>query len=528
MANPINLDALILREDFEVSASTSTSAVRNTIAIQNLETRDFFYATLRKPDFQRETSDWSARKTCDLIKSFLDEDLIPAIILWNSGANNFVIDGAHRLSALIAWVNDDYGDKQISRDFFEGRISDEQIEAADHARKLIRKTVGTYEDHKLAISNPEKVRPEIVTQAQRLARLALQLQWVNGDATKAEESFFKINQQAAPIDATELKLLRSRKLPNAMAARAIIHSGTGHKYWAKFSPEIQTDIEATAKAINGSMFVPKLTTPIKTLDLPIAGRGYSAQTLPLVFELVNLANDSNAPKVRKRKPSSSPNSAGELAPDGDGTTTLRFLRNTKSIVDRISGTHPSSLGLHPAIYFYSATGRYQPTAFLAVVELVKELDRDNLFKEFVQCRPAYESFLLENKIFINQVTVKFGSGLKGFAQLKKLFRFLLDEFRARKDGATIVQDLAKTPEFSYLQPAEKPQPKTTSDFDPETKSAAFLRDALSNALRCKICGGLIHRNSITIDHIERKSEGGIGEVTNAQLAHPYCNTTVKQ
>lgn len=527
MANPINLDALILREDFEIPTVSNPSATRDTIAIQNLEARDFFYATLRKPDFQRETSDWTARKTCDLITSFLGGDLIPAIILWNSGANNFVIDGAHRLSALIAWVNDDYGDKKISRDFFEDRIPDEQIEAAEQTRKLIRKTVGTYDEHKLAITNPEKVRPEIVNQARRLATLALQLQWVNGDAAKAEESFFKINQQAAPIDVTELKLLRSRKLPNAMAARAIIHSGTGHKYWSKFTPEIRNEIETLAKAINGSMFVPRLTTPIKSLDLPIAGRGYSAQTLPLIFELVNLANDSNAPKV-KRKPKDSQKGDGLLSPDIDGTSTLRFLKNTKSIIDRISGTHPSSLGLHPAIYFYSATGRYQPTAFLAVVELIKELDRDNLFKAFIQCRPAFESFLLQNKVFVNQVTVKFGSGLKGFAQLKKLFGFLFDQFRNQVEPAIIIQNLAKSPEFSYLQPAEILQTKTAADFDPETKSATFLRDALASALKCKICGGLIHRNSITIDHIERKSEGGVGELKNAQLAHPYCNSTFKQ
>jgi len=44
--------------------------------------------------------------------------LIPAIILWNSGRYIFTIDGAHRLSALIAWVLDDYGDGIISQTFF--------------------------------------------------------------------------------------------------------------------------------------------------------------------------------------------------------------------------------------------------------------------------------------------------------------------------------------------------------------------------------------------------------------------------
>ncbi len=40
----------------------------------------------------------------------------------------------------------------------------------------------------------------------------------------------KIYQQATLIDKTELKLLESRRKPNSIAARAIIRSGTGHKY----------------------------------------------------------------------------------------------------------------------------------------------------------------------------------------------------------------------------------------------------------------------------------------------------------
>ncbi|MFZ2197889.1 MAG: HNH endonuclease signature motif containing protein, partial [Thermodesulfovibrionales bacterium] len=64
-------------------------------------------------------------------------------------------------------------------------------------------------------------------------------------------------------------------------------------------------------------------------------------------------------------------------------------------------------------------------------------------------------------------------------------------------------------------------------FNVETKSAAFLRDALKEPLRCGICGGLIHFNSISFDHIRRKEDGGLGTVDNAQLSHPFCNTTLK-
>lgn len=331
MAHQVNLDALIPREDFDVVDTAVSSVPPSTIQIRNLERGDFFYSVVRKPDFQRETSDWSPDKICGFIQSFIDGDLIPALILWKAGSQIFVIDGAHRLSALVAWVHDDYGDQGTSRDFFDGIIPDEQIAAADYTRGLIKRKIGSYDDHQFAIQNPEKAKPEIVAQAKRLASQSVQLQWVQGDATKAEASFFKINQEASPIDKTELRLLKARTLPNALAARAIVRSGTGHKYWSRFTEERRTEIELQAKAINDLLFAPALKTPIKTLDLPVAGRGYSSQTLPLVFEFVNLVNGVK--------------SDSKITADATGDETLRFLKNCKTIVNRLSGTHPSSLGL---------------------------------------------------------------------------------------------------------------------------------------------------------------------------------------
>ena len=64
-------------------------------------------------------------------------------------------------------------------------------------------------------------------------------------------------------------------------------------------------------------------------------------------------------------------------------------------------------------------------------------------------------------------------------------------------------------------------------FPRETKTAAFIRDALSGVPRCKICGGSRHSHSISIDHIKRRADGGHATLDNAQLTHPYCNTTYK-
>ena len=508
-----NLDALIPREDFEIKEESTQSQSIQAIQIRDLEREAFFYCVLRKPDFQRETAEWNPERISDFVQSFLNGDLIPAIILWNSGPFIFTIDGAHRLSALIAWVVDDYGDGVISQTFFQHSIPDEQMKVAESTRKLVKKIVGSYSDHKFAIQNPTKVTNELLERAKRLASLAIQVQWVKGDADKAEASFFKINQQAVPIGTTELRLLESRKRASALAARAIIRSGTGHKYWSRFEEEKQQKIEDTAKEINNILFTPKLKTPIKTLDLPMAGTVYSTQTQTLILDLINLVNDIKSEE--------------DLNDDATGDETIRFLLNTRKIVQRLSGTHPSSLGLHPAVYFYSQQGRYQATSFLAMIQLVRDFERINYFKKFTENRNKFEIFILKYKDFVQQINYKFGSGIKGYKPLQDLYQFILNNLEKGMNESEIIDALKINDQFSFIKIDDSLVETSKKDFSREKKSEAFLREALKNPIRCKICGGLIHINSITIDHMDRKEDGGLGNIENAQMAHPYCNTTYK-
>lgn len=128
---------------------------------------------------------------------------------------------------------------------------------------------------------------------------------------------------------------------------------------------------------------------------------------------------------------------------------------------------------------------------------------------------------------MNQVTVKYGSGAKGYARLHQLLSWLVEQFVAGADEMKIIAEMVNHPDFSFLQPAEHDELTAGADFSKDAKSAIFLRDALKEPLRCSICQGLIHHNAISIDHIVRKSEGGKGEPDNGQLTHPYCNTTIK-
>jgi hypothetical protein len=537
--NLVNLDALIPREDFEIVGDTTHFTQKDTISITDLQP-GFFTNALRKPDFQRETASWSPAKIADLVTSFVNGDLIPAIILWQplSGGSIFVIDGAHRLSALIAWVRDDYGDQEISREFFQNRIPPEQIRAADRTRKLINANVGPYLELQKATAFPTQANQDITAKVNRLASLAMIAQWVNGNADKAEASFFKINQAATPIDPTELAILHSRNNPSALSARAIVRAGTGHKYWERFAPEVQKSIETIALDIHRTLFSPPLQTPIKTLDIPVAGRAYSAQTLPLIFDLVNLVNEQSdgqdlAAKVKKRKTKEEKKKEEEVrekAKDIDGQKTVRYLNKVKQTVNRISGTNPASLGLHPAIYFYSITGRHQPPAFLAVAGFVMEMHEKGLLNEFTKHREAFEDFLLLHKDFINQIVTRIGGGLKPFHRLRELYMFVLKSLIAGQSKDDILSGLSKHHNLFFLKanPIIEEYIMTSADFSPSTKSAVFFRDALEQPReRCGICNARLHVNSIHIDHVQRKADGGMGTLDNAQLSHPYCNSTYK-
>ena len=137
-----------------------------------------------------------------------------------------------------------------------------------------------------------------------------------------------------------------------------------------------------AVEINQTLFNPPLENPIKTLDLPIAGKLYSAQTLPLIVDMIGILVGETRPD-------------GPLASDDtNGERTIEVLKKVRKIVFSINSNHASSLGLHPAVYFYSQEGRYKSSAFLAMIDFVAKLVDQNRLNEFIRMRAKFERFTL--------------------------------------------------------------------------------------------------------------------------------------
>ncbi len=512
VATHTNLDALIPREDFAVIGKGEQVPRNPSVKINELEPTGFFYGALRKPDFQRETAEWDPRRVVGLIRTFIEGELIPAVILWPNQELLFVIDGSHRLSALIAWVHDDYGDGPRSQTFFGHVIPEEQKLVAKRTRELVEKEFGSYQSHKDAITNPSQYGPDVVARARRFGSLSLELQWVRGNADNAEDSFVRINQQAAIITPQELELLKTRQKPATIAARAIIRRGTGHKYWYSFDEKQKQQIEALATELHKLIFEPVLQYPIKSLDLPAGGTVYSAPALRMIFDFIIMAVGAPSPED-----------------DRQGIRTVEYLTRCRRVMQLLLSNHSSSLGLHPAVYFYSWTGKQQPTQFLTMASLIVEWERKKKLPEFIQRRSRFESFLMGNRSLLNQVIRKFGTKDSGTKHLRDFYEDVLGILGHGHQAEDVISELQKDASYGYLQPAESAYDGVApTKFSTQVKSGLVMKELLTKAHRCPICNGLVPPQAISIDHIERIKDGGLSVVENAQITHPYCNSGYKE
>lgn len=517
--NLVNLDAMILREDFGNANEDSFAAHEN---VPSLSPRDFtdgglIGPNLRKPDFQRETNHWQPEQVVSLLECFVNGDLIPSVILWRSPKCLFVIDGGHRLSALRAWVEDDYGDGPISQKYFGYEMSDDQRKSAEKVRQLVKGGIGSWQ-HNVSKLKSDTATSEEKKKLNTMITRGIPVQWVNGDAGKAESSFFKINTKGTPLDTVEELLLRNRKKPVSIASRAIIRAGKGHKYWSDYQAERAAKIESLAKSVHSALFDPELKRPIKTLDLPLGGPKGVRVALETLIEL-NL--------IASRDQLGNPSKLDKTENDPDGLATIAVLERTRNLARRVTGNEHGSLGLHPAIYFYGPTGRHSGPMFMGTMTLLakKLVNNDPVFFErFTMVRSQLESILIENKDLIATILQKHVSPKR-----IPLYAGLLDQLvKSLSQGNAISQ--AELVRMSGLEGRiiVGSSETTATKFSDDVKSAAFINVALRSAVKCNECGGYLDtEKSVSYDHEKRVEDGGVGALDNIQLTHPYCNQAMK-
>lgn len=514
MANRVNLDAMIPREDFEVEDGEFAVDLVQQFPLSYLAMGSSFQKLLRKPDFQRETNHWSPEQIATFIASFLDNEVVPSLIFWKAPTYIFVIDGGHRLSALRSWIEDDYGDGALSKTFYGGEIPMEQKRSAQRARILIERRIGRYANlKKLADSKGSDTESK---RANRMTTRGLTLQWVQGSPALAESSFYKINSQGTPLDDVERMLIENRRKPIAIGARYVLRGGSGHSYWSAFtSREAVSKIQTLGKKFHDLLFEPESSEPLRTMDVPVGGSVSPVDALSLLIDFLTIASSREVPTK----------TISEYADDGVGDETAQVLARALEVLNRMTGSSNGSLGLHTAVYFYNERAKHSRFLFLGFAALIAEKLRNNdtyFFKKFTYARSKIEDFLIENKSLIGIVLQNLAKGQR-VPKMKEMFDLLI---------ATVMvgASLEVTTVISQLGMKGRILDVTTTQLSPtitdETKASLLIRASISSAKRCPLCNGRMEINkSVSYDHITDRKYDGTGDIDNVQMAHPYCNNS---
>jgi hypothetical protein len=237
---------------------------------------------MRKPEFQRQTNSWTDEKYINLLKTLKNNQVIPGVIFWlNPDTGHiFVLDGAHRLSAIRAWVTNDWGDSAEAKEY--GYLEEDELRAAMRLRNKINETIGSFDDCRKAALRFKKVvdakkspRDELDEETEARGRfmyhlntsMKIPIQWVTGGYQDAEQSFVNINTGGTPLSNEEVVFTENRRSPVARAMAGIISNGTKPSLWID-KEEACTKL---SKELYNILLTPSdnISSKIKVTDYPL-------------------------------------------------------------------------------------------------------------------------------------------------------------------------------------------------------------------------------------------------------------------
>ncbi len=388
----VYLDHHISRDDFLYKRSSDNMPLNASKDLPNLRIRDLYGENsmdraLRKPDFQRVTWSWSPIECVSLLESVVKEQVIPSIIMWLSPEKRwYVLDGGHRISVVLAWLRDDWGDK-LPTEVYNGdkELEEKIMEAAREVHSLLKKyKIGKFEDYRKAYEKFENLpseSQEFETQLQSditkfaefyrsivTGTIGFPLQWVKGDYKKAEESFLKINSGGRSLTEWEIKLVQNRNSSFARLVMSLANITRVEHCWpTKVPDEINksqvkrnvTEILDGIAKLHRILYEPPQDSSFRRLQQPVFAEPRTEPDKKPVYlaELLTVieggkGQEPQTEKLIKQDQSAPPD---ELVSNG-----LKRIKDSLDVFSHLVGdsSQLQSLALVPALYFYTENGKH--------------------------------------------------------------------------------------------------------------------------------------------------------------------------
>ena len=567
----IRRDNLLYKQSLrEVDTTEETIERSRHLTVRDLYGEKSKARLLRKPDFQRATWAWTPNDCADLLDSVLQEQVVPSVIMWLSPDSDwYVLDGGHRISVLLAWIKDDWGDRVSSAEYNDPTLERNSKEAAQHVREMLaERKIGSFEEYVIAGQrytqlreqqrNPESELDSTSLEYAKLTRrwdsvnIGFPILWVKGGYDKAEESFLKINKSGRQLSPWETKLVESRSSSFARTVMSIAQVRNAEHCWPTRDSEVENDeilkqrvalILKKANEIHNLLFIPAYKLPIDDPRQPLMVTPNTRPEMKPAYlaELLTITEGKKGQKAEtealiKRDMS---DRVSHIVTNG-----LRLADDAMDVLSNIYGPSPRSISLMPLVYFYNKQGTHVRSLLYGMIYWLNHgtENRDILNRKllFSAHRGAFEEILLKNKdIIIKRIARKIGSGPEVTLQTARYFHGLLELLIEHNDDIESVnfkeghKHLVATLGKGKSAPAADEQEIALDEPERESPSPTFrgtqrieiqVQNFVEKFNICEICNGRYYPGLFTqVDHKHPRAKGGKTVVSNARETHPFCN-----
>ncbi|WP_082075408.1 HNH endonuclease signature motif containing protein [Pseudomonas sp. 2(2015)] len=554
----VHLDHLIKRQSLryknpqknEFQDYVAPQKSDSNIRFSDIQEEDRWFSRLVKPDFQRATCAWTPEGCVNFLTSVIRRRIIPSIILWRNSSTGFVyvLDGAHRLSVLRAWMIDDWGDKDAAF-YAKSENYTEILKAAAEARKHVNDKVGEFKQYSEAAKELRKINtageaprqvmsPERFDMAQFYLDIfesskTLHAQWEGGDYDAAEESFLAINRQGAPLDDLESNLIEYRKGSFSRLTMSIASAGAPGHYWPEPTAsenisesiiEISKSFDGRCNTIHDILFVPPFDSKILDINVPFMvapghfrKHQHLVEALPLLSEGITTSRDSLISLLSKDHKAN----PEDVIINADNT--LKLLENKISHLGNINNT-PLSLSIAPLIFWYNKQGTYVRGLFYGFCHWLLSGTTEEIKARKIALsavRGELEEILIAYKSEYSDIQHRGGAGFKSISKIAETIQNIVKILLEGKDPHS-----ARNEVENYLGAKKPSTGKTNSgrSFTTKSKAEINIREILASSIKCQICGGLVDlKQAVQYDHIHHYAKSLNSSPSNGRPTHPFCN-----
>lgn len=568
----VYLDHLIERESFRYVRPVEDlpqilSSPTRKLTLKNLRDPERV-KLLRKPDFQRATWAWSPDDCIELLDSVIKYQVVPSIIMWASPLSglDYILDGGHRISVVLAWLHDDWGDSATND--LRATTPEEAAmmrESLERVRFLVTSKIGKIEEYRAAEQllfqilqrrgHPDQeLDPKTYERAmfyQNLLKdnIGFDIQYVVGNYEIAEESFLKINRSGRILSDWEKTLVQHRNSSFGRTVMAIANITSMDHYWPTIeggTPTITAinesirHIQSNIKAIHGTLLLPEYKPSIRTLEYPYLV-ALTRDLKPFyIAEFLTILSGKKGTEAESEKLLKVEQLFTYDANSSEEFITNNGVRLSDTAIDALKHLwnpfphEPApnqSLAIVAPLYFYSTNGR--PVRGLLYGFLYWLLSgSDTIVRERKQVFSAYrgifEDLLLEDKEqLIQRLSRNIGSGTEITLPVARYFQALL-QLLVDHQGDTV--SAAFQTDYHALLSGDTARKHTTPKvlkrrtFSQKQRNQILLSSLFGAAVRCEICGGILNPTGpIQHDHIQKVSHGGLTTTHNQRITHPFCN-----